>query len=68
MMVTVLARNADEAMMGSGSLHSVGLWSQAVGFVLCIWQECGFSCCEKFHNLLFKESLKFFYFQCDLKR
>jgi hypothetical protein len=42
------------------SLHLSGFWSQAVGFVLCVWQESGFSRRDDvfIYNLLYKEFYK----------
>jgi hypothetical protein len=52
------------------SMRLAGVWSQAVGFVLCVWQDSGFSRHENFFtfHLLYTEMLQIFYFQYDFHR
>jgi hypothetical protein len=71
--VTVVARNANEAVFEFGGIciwRESRDWSQAVGFVWCTLQEFGFSRSENIFviNLLHKAISYIMYSECDLER
>jgi hypothetical protein len=67
----VIARNANEVMVGSGGVcvrRESGVRRSV--FYWCVWKKSGFSRHEDFFkfNLLYKDIYKCWYFECDAQR
>jgi hypothetical protein len=43
MVATMVARNAKRLLLGLAESRLAGVWSPAVSYVLCVWQESSFS-------------------------